>query len=111
MQACSALGAEMLPDGQAFPDQDAAARTGLRGERWRHRNGSLPSVCCFESEDGAEFSPAGISDALGEGVMLHHVGHLQVFVVVDVVLLDQGKRLFMVEVLPLAAHCLLCLGE
>ena len=50
MQARPTLRAQMPADGQACLDDDVAARTRVRGERRRHRYGSLPSVCCIESE-------------------------------------------------------------
>jgi hypothetical protein len=62
----------------------------------------LPSVCCFESKDGEERTPASIGDALGEVVIPEHVGRLQRFVIDGVVLLHQRERRLVVEVLPLA---------
>src|SRR5260221_8354590 len=111
MEARSEGRARVPPDGEPLLDEDAAARTGLRGERRWHGYGSLPSVCCFESEDSAELPPAGIADALGEGVVPHQVGHLQVFVIDRVVLPDQRKRLLMMEVLPYPADRLMGLRQ
>src|SRR5260221_11918027 len=92
--------ARFPPDGEPRLEEEPAARTGLRGERRWHGYGSLPSGCCFESEDSAELPPAGIADALGEGGVPHQVGPLQGFVIDRGGLPDQGKRLLMMEVLP-----------
>jgi hypothetical protein len=50
-------------------------------------------------------------DALGEMVILEHVGRLQVFVINCVVLTNQLERCLVMEVLPLALHFLMRLGE
>ncbi len=111
VEACPAFRALVPPNGQAFPHQHAAARTGLRGERRRHGYGSLPSVCCFGCEEGAELAPASITDALGEVVVLHHVGRLQVFVIDRVVLTHQRQRRLVVEVGSCPPYPLMRLGE
>jgi hypothetical protein len=43
-------------------------------------------------------------DALGEVVILDHVRCLHILMINGVILLYQGKRSLMVEVLPLALH-------
>src|SRR5260370_15892117 len=107
MEARSARWARMPADREPLLDHLTAAGPGWRGVGRRHGYGSLPSVRCFESEDGAKLAPAGITDALGEGVVSHHVGRLQVFVIEGVVLLDQGQGGLVVEVLPLALDMLM----
>jgi hypothetical protein len=74
---------------QAFVDQDAAARADLAGGGRRHGYSSLPSVCCFESEDAQELTPPGIADALGEVMTPDHVGRLHIFVVDRVMLSNE----------------------
>src|SRR5262249_12731918 len=73
MEARAALRAAMPAYGQAFGDDDAAARAGLAGVGRRHGYDSPLSVCCFGCEDAQELRPRRITDALGEVVNLDHV--------------------------------------
>jgi hypothetical protein len=98
-------------NGQAFLDYDATARADLAGVGRGHGYSSLPSICSFESEDGAELTPARVTDGLGEMVVLHHVGNLQVFVVYRIVALHQGARGFMLMIEPLPSHLQMLLGK
>jgi hypothetical protein len=50
-------------------------------------------------------------DALGEMVILDHVGRLQIFMIDRVIGAYQRQRRLMVEVLSLASHRLMRLGE
>src|SRR6476661_7612401 len=61
----------------------------LAGERRRHGDYPLPGTCCLESEDGEKRAPPRIADALGEMVILDHIGHLQVFMIDHVVLSNE----------------------
>src|SRR5579871_2229137 len=106
VEAGSAVWAFMPADGQAFLHQHTAARTDLRCIGRRHRNGSLPSICSFESEDSAELPPARIMDAFGKLAVLHQIGNLQVFVENRIVLLNEQKDGFMVKVPALACNLL-----
>src|SRR5262249_1034199 len=107
MQTGPAVRAEVPTDGQTFVHQDAAARTGLRGERRRHGYDRLPSLTRFERQDGQKCTPARIADALGEGMVPDHVGRLQLFVIDGVVLADQRQRGLAVEVRPRPAYVLM----
>ena len=69
----------MPAHGQAFLDQDATARTHLAGIGRRHGYGLFPSVSSFENKDGTELTPARVTDAFGEMVILDHIGTLQIF--------------------------------
>ena len=104
MEARSAVRAGMPADGQALLNHNATARTGLAGVGRRHGYDSLPGACCLESEDAQERAPARIMDALGEMVVLEHVGRLQVLVIDHVVVAHQRERRLVVEVLSLALH-------
>src|SRR5260221_12981302 len=101
----------MPPDGEPLVDQQAATRTGLRGERRRHGYHRLSSVCCFERQDAQEPAPSSVRNGLRQMVILEHVGRLQVFVIDGVVLAYEGERRLVMEVLPLAPHCLMRFGE
>jgi hypothetical protein len=101
----------MPADGQAFLIHYPTATTGLRGVCRRHSDDSAPSVHCFGCEDAQEARPARISDALGEAVILEHVGRLQIFVIEHIVLSHELERNLLVEVLSLAAHRLMRLGQ
>jgi hypothetical protein len=79
----------MPADRQPLLDRRAAARTGLAGAGRRHGYGWLPSVCCFENKDAQERAPGSITDALGEVVIPDHVGRRQVFMIDDIVGLDE----------------------
>jgi hypothetical protein len=50
-------------------------------------------------------------DALGQVAVLHHVADLQILVIDRVVLAYERERVLVVEVLSLAAHFLIRLGE
>jgi hypothetical protein len=68
-------------------------------------------ACRLESEDGEKRRPARIGDALGEVVVLDHVGRVQVFVIDRIVRPHQGERRLMVKILPLALQLLMRLGK
>src|SRR5262245_31389718 len=102
MEACSTLRAAMPPDGQAFSDQNAAARTPLAGERRINRCHSSTGACCLVSEDDQECAPPRVLDAFGEVMILEHVGRLHVLMIDRIVLLDERQRRLVVKVSPLA---------
>jgi hypothetical protein len=83
MQARPALRATVPPNRETFGDHNATAwpRTPLAGERRRHGDYPLPGTCCLESKDGEKRAPPRIADALGEMVILDHIGHLQAFMI------------------------------
>jgi hypothetical protein len=89
----------MPPNGQAFVHQRTAARTDLRGERGRHGDNCLPSLCRFERQDAQESSPPSVRDGLCQVRALEHVGRLQVFMIDSVILPHQSARRLVVEVL------------
>jgi hypothetical protein len=107
----AALRAVMPPSRQPFPDHRATARAPLAGKRRVDRNDSLPGTRSLEGEDGEELPPAGIRDALGESMVLHHVADPQIFVIDDIVLARQRAGFFVLEVPPLPPHVLMRLGE
>ncbi len=88
----------MPANGQAFLDGHTAARAYLARIGRGHGYGSLSSILSFESEDGAELTPACIIDALGKVFVLRHVGNLQGLKVHGIVLREQGTGGFMLEV-------------
>jgi hypothetical protein len=55
--------------------------------------------------------PPRITIRLGQVVIPHHVGRLEVFVIDRIMLLNERQRGLVVEVLPLASHLLIRLGE
>jgi hypothetical protein len=63
-------------------------------------------MCCCACEDGAKRCPAGITDAFGQGVVVHQSADLQIFKIHRVVLLQQGECRLMVEVASLALYLL-----
>jgi hypothetical protein len=67
---------------------------------------SLPGSYRLESEDGQKRAPPSIADALGQVVVPHHVGELQVFVRDYVVRLDQLAGCSVMEVTALVAAVL-----
>jgi hypothetical protein len=103
VQARATVRAGVPANGQTFLHDDPTAwpRAPLASERRMDRLHSLPSACCFEREDAQERAPPRIADALGESVVLEHVGRLQVFVIDRVSGADQGQRCVVVKVLPL----------
>jgi hypothetical protein len=111
MQAGSAVRARVPADRQAFVYHNATTRAGLAGGGRRHGYDLLPGACCLESKDGKEHPPTSITDAFGEVMVLHHVGRLQIFVIDRVVLAHQLDRCLMLEILPLAFHRLMRLGQ
>src|SRR5215471_10567047 len=76
MQAHSAVWTATPADRQAFGDQHATARTSLAGERRIHCYYSPTGACCLEGEDDEERAPSGVSNRLGQMVILYHVGGL-----------------------------------
>jgi amphi-Trp domain-containing protein len=101
----------MGPHRQTFLDPHPTAATVLGGIGGWHGDDATASVCCFAFEDGPELCPAGITDALGQVVVLDHVGHLQVFKIDDLVVAHQLERRFMLEVAPLPVDLLVLLGQ
>jgi hypothetical protein len=101
----------MQADGQALLDQHTAARTPLTRERRVDRLHLLPGACCLESEDGEKRRPACVRDALCKVVVPDHIGRLQLFMIDRVVLLNEGQRRLMVEVLSLATYRLMRLRQ
>ena len=71
----------------------------------------FPALRSLESEDGQERAPPRIGDALGEVVVLDHVGDPQVFVIDHVVRLHQREGFLVVEVAALAGDVLMRLGQ
>jgi hypothetical protein len=62
----------------------------------------LPSIRCFDSQDGQECRPRRIRDGFGAVVIPDHVGRLHVLAIHAVVLPHEGERRLVLEVLPLA---------
>ncbi len=79
----------MRPDTEAFLDVRATPATDLAGVVWGHRDHSLTGACCLVVEYGTELCPPSITNGLGEMMILHHVGHLQVLDIDRVVLAQQ----------------------
>src|SRR6516165_5629708 len=96
---------------ESLRHHDATARTHLAGERWVYRLHSLPGACSLESEDGQERTPPCVRNGLGEVVVPHPVGDPPVFMVDDIVRLDQRTRFLVVEVAALAGDVLMCLSQ
>jgi hypothetical protein len=111
MQVHATVRARMPAERQALGDQDAAARTGLAGERWMDRYDSPTGACCLVGEGAQERCPPGILDAFGEVMVPEHVGRLQVLVIDRVVLPNQRQRCLVMEVCSLASHLLVRFGE
>ena len=111
MQARTTVWARMPADGQALLDDNATARTRLARVGGRHRYDPPTGACCLVGEDAQERRPSRIADAFGEMVILDHVGRLQVFMIDRVAGLDQAERRLVVEVLALAFHLQVCLGQ
>src|SRR5690242_15284508 len=103
LQACAAVRARAPTDRQTFPRQDATARTSLAGERRIDRFHSLPGSSRLESEDAQELRPPPVADALGEVVILDHVGRLQIFMCNGVVDARQRAGFLVVKVSSLIA--------
>src|SRR6516164_5617529 len=106
MQARSPVRAAMPAHGQAFLHHHTATRTGLAGEHRVDRLHSLPGACSLESKDGQQRAPPRIADALGQVTVLDQVGDPQVFVIDDVVRLDQLTGFSVMEVTALVADVL-----
>ena len=69
------------------------------------------AACCrFARQDAQERTPARIADALGQVIVLDHVGRLQVFVIDRVVLPEQLQGEFVMEILPLSSAILVSMG-
>ena len=86
MQTCAALRAEMPADGQALlrprtpqPEQVCLVNAGLTATTLR------PAHAALKRQDDEECSPSRVTDALGQVVILHHIGGLQFFVIDRVV--------------------------
>ena len=73
----------------------------------RHGYDSSPGPYCLGAEDVQELRPPGIADALGEVVILDHVGRLQSLMIDRIVGTYQLKRRLMTEISPLALHFLM----
>ena len=101
----------MRAHAQTLLHERATAATRLAGIGRIHRDHPTPSVHCFGFEDGAKLRPAGITDALGQVVVPYHIGDLQVFQIDRVVGPEQRQRRLVVEVLSLASHPLMRLGQ
>src|SRR5262249_41226501 len=71
----------------------------------------VKSIYCFERKDAQETTPSRIGDALGKMVVLEQVGRLQVLEIDRIVLTHELKCRFVLEVLALALHLLMCFGE
>ena len=97
----------MPADRYAFRDQQATARTLLAGERRIDRYHFTPGPYCLGVKDAQELRPARVLDALGEMVILDHIGRLQVLVIDHIILAHEGERRLVVKVPPLAAHRLM----
>src|SRR5262249_4617944 len=76
MQTRATVWAGMPADGQAFLDQHTTARARLARVGRRHSYDSPTGPCCLVGEDAHEATPPGIADALGEVMVLDHVGRL-----------------------------------
>src|SRR5262245_8618133 len=72
---------------------------------------SLPGACSLESENGQKRRPACVRNRLGEVVIPDHVGDPQIFMINRIVLARQLERRLVMEVLSLAAYCLMRLGK
>src|SRR5690348_917250 len=101
----------MRAHAQALRHARPAARTVLAGIRGWHGDDLTASVCCFALKDAAERRPAGITDALAEMTVPHHVGHPQIFEVDHVVGPDECQGRLVVKVAPLPPHVLVPLGK
>jgi hypothetical protein len=66
------------------------------------RNYLPTGACCRVGKDGEKPAPARIRNGLGEVVVLHQVGDLQLVVIDRVELAPQLERRLMLEVLALA---------
>ena len=66
-------------------DYSPTAATHLRGVRGIDSNDPATSVCCFVRQDDEEGAPPRVTNGLGQMVMLHHVGGLQVLMIDDIV--------------------------
>src|SRR5262249_12124745 len=72
---------------------------------------SAPGACCLGVEEAKEATPPRITDALGEAVVLDHVGRLQVLMIDRVVGANEGEGRLMVKVRALALHLQMRPGE
>ena len=64
---------------------------------------------CLEGKNGQKPRPACVVNALGEMMVLDHVGRLQILIIDRVIDADQSQRRLVVKILALAAHLLMCL--
>ena len=101
----------MPADGRPFIDYHATPATALR--RGGGIDGDYPATgaCCLVRQDDEEGAPPRVTHRLGQMVMLHQVGGLEVLVTDRVVLAYQRQRRLVVEVLSLASHPLMRLGQ
>jgi hypothetical protein len=76
-----------------------------------HRYYALPGTRSLKGKDGKERPPPGITDALGEEVVLHLVGDLQLFVIDGVESPHQLASFFVVKVLALPTDVLVRLSK
>ena len=101
----------MPADRPALLDQHATPATALR--RVGGIDGDYPATgaCCRVRQDGEERAPPRVTNRLGQMMMLHHGGGLEVLVIDRVVLLNELEGYLMVGVLPLSPHLLMRLGQ
>ena len=69
----------MRPDRQTLLHNLPALVTFLTGETGVHSNDLMTSSCSPIFKDIKELTPAGVENALGQMVIFHHIGNLQVF--------------------------------
>ena len=69
----------MRPDRQTLLHNLPALVTFLTGETGVHSNDLMTSSCSPIFKDIKELTPAGVENALGQMVIFHHSGNLQVF--------------------------------
>ena len=69
----------MLTFTERFLHTIPAARTVLRGIGWWHGDCDTTGTCCLVEGDPSKLPPGHIRNGLGQAMMLHHVGNLQIF--------------------------------
>src|SRR5262249_14295975 len=83
----------------------------LAGAVGRDRDHVMPGACCLGFKEATERRPAGSTDALGQVVVPHPSGDPHVFQRAGVVLPEQRQRRLVVDILALASHLLVLLGQ
>jgi hypothetical protein len=79
----------------------ATARAILRRIRWIHFDHRSTSLFRFVDDDHYELPPSGVTDALGQVMVLDHPPDVQIFDFDALVLIDQLSRLFEMKIASL----------